>query len=58
MAEHLQEKAIKEVLKRVVDGNINISEKAKLELKAIIEYEHDPEKLLQECFLYMLSYGR
>lgn len=56
MAENLQEKAVKDTLKRIVDGNINIPEKAKLELKAIIEFEHNPEKLLQECLLYMLSY--
>ena len=29
---------------------------AKVEIKAIIELEHNPEKLLQECLLYMLSY--
>ncbi len=57
MAENLQEKAVKETLKRIIDGNINIPEKAKMELKIIIESEHDPEKLLQECLMYMWSYG-
>lgn len=54
----IQESQIKEVLKKIIDGNINIPEKAKWDLKVIIEAEHDPEKLLQECLLYMMSYGQ
>lgn len=37
---------------------MNIPEKAKWDLKMIIEVEPDPEKLLQECLLYMMSYGQ
>ena len=48
MAGNLDEKAIKEVLKKIIENNNKI--------KAIIELEHNPEKLLQECLLYMLSY--
>lgn len=53
---YLDEKAIKEVLKKIIENNNNILYKAKEEIKAIIELEHNPEKLLQECLLYMLSY--
>ena len=56
MAGNLDEKTVKEVLKKIIENNSNIPYKAKLETKAIIELEHNPEKLLQECLLYMLSY--
>ena len=56
MADNLDEKAIKEVLKKMIGNNNTIPYKAKAEIKAIIELEHNPEKLLQECLLYMLSY--
>lgn len=56
MTGKIQESQIKEVLKKIIDGNMNILEKAKWDLKMIIEAEHDPEKLLQECLLYMMSY--
>lgn len=52
---NLEEKVIKETLKRIIDSNEAIPYKARIELKRIIEVEHNPEKLLQECFLYMLS---
>lgn len=58
MAGKLQEREIKEVLKRIIDGNINIPENAKRDLKMIIEVEHDPEKILQDCLLYMMTYGQ
>ena len=58
VASKLQESEIKEVLKKIIDGNINIPEKAKGDLKMIIEAEHDPERLLQEFLLYMMSYGQ
>ncbi len=56
MADNLDEKAVKEVLKKIIENNNNIPYKAKAEIKEIIEMEHNPEKLLQECLLYMLSY--
>jgi len=56
VAGNLNEKAIKEVLKKIIENNNNIPYKAKEEIKAIIELEHNPEKLPQECLLYMLSY--
>ena len=56
MAGNLDEKAIKEVLKKIIENNNNIPYKAKEEIKTIIELEHNPEKFLQECPLYMLSY--
>lgn len=58
MTDKIQESQIKEVLKKIIDSNINIPQKAKWDLKMIIEAEHDPEKLLQECLLYMMSYGQ
>lgn len=58
MTGKIQESQIKEVLKKIINGNMNIPEKAKWDLKMIIEAEHDPEKLLQECLLYMMSYGQ
>ena len=56
MADNLDEKAVKEVLKKIIENNNTIPYKAKAEIKAIIEMEHNPEELLQECLLYMLSY--
>ena len=56
MTGNLDEKAVKEALKKIIDNNGAIPHKAKAELKGIIEMEHNPEKLLQECLLYMLSY--
>ena len=56
MAGNLDEKTVKEVLKKIIENNNNIPYKAKVEIKAIIELEHNSEKLLQECLLYMLSY--
>ena len=56
MADNLDEKTVKEVLKKIIENNNNIPYKAKAEIKAIIEMEHNPEKLLQECLLYMMSY--
>lgn len=58
MMDKKQESEIKEILKRIIDGNTNIPEKAKRDLKIIIETEHNPETLLQECLLYMMSYGQ
>ena len=49
MAGNLDEKTVKEVLKKIIENNNNIPYKAKAEIKAIIELEHNPEKLLQEC---------
>ncbi|MBD5451013.1 MAG: hypothetical protein HDR25_00060 [Lachnospiraceae bacterium] len=56
MIGNLDEKAVKEVLKKIIDNNDTIPYKAKAEIKTIIELENNPEKLLQECLLYMLSY--
>ena len=56
MVGNLDEKAVKETLKKIIDNNNTIPNKAKVEIKAIIEMEHDPEKLLQECLIYMLLY--
>ena len=56
MIGNLDEKAVKEVLKKIIDNNATIPYKAKAEIKTIIELENNPEKLLQECLLYMLSY--
>ncbi len=56
MTGNWDEKVVKEALKKIIDNNNAIPYKAKAEIKAIIELEHNPEKLLQECLLYMLSY--
>lgn len=56
MTDSLDEKAVKEILKKIIDNNNAIPHKAKVELKMIIELEHNPEKLIQECLLYMLTY--
>lgn len=50
------EKIIKEILKKAIENNGNFSERAKLDLKAIVELEDNPERLLQECLLYMYNY--
>ena len=52
----LDEKAVKETLKKIIDNNNIIPYKAKVEIKAIIEMEHNPERILQECLIYMLLY--
>ena len=52
MSEFMQGKAIKELLKSIIDSNTSIPSKAK------IECEDDPEKLLQKCLMYMFSYGQ
>lgn len=46
MTVSIEEKAIKETLKRIIDNNDAIPYKAKVELKTIIEMENNPEKLL------------
>jgi len=56
MTGNLEEKAVKETLKKIIDDNTAIPHKVKADLKMIIELEHNPEKLIQECLLYMLSY--
>lgn len=58
MSEFMQGKAIKELLKSIIDSNTSIPSKAKIGLKTIIECEDDPEKLLQKCLMYMFSYGQ
>ena len=52
----MEEKVIKEMLKRIIDSNNDIPIKAKADLKIIIDLEKDPEQLLQKCLLYLLSY--
>ena len=47
-----KEKYIKELLK----NNMQIPEKAKHDLKVIIDTEHNPETLVQKCLVYMMSY--
>ena len=56
MIDNLEEKMVKQTLKKIIDNNDTFPHKAKVELKMIIESEHNPEKLLQECLLYMLFY--
>ena len=56
MVGNLDEKAVKETLKKIIDNSNAILYKAKVEMKTIIELEHNPEKLLQECLVYMLLY--
>ena len=51
-----KEKYIKELLKRVLENNMQIPEKAKHDLKVIIDTEHNPETLVQKCLVYMMSY--
>lgn len=50
------EKLVKEMLKKILENNSAIPQKAKSDLKLIIEVEHNLERLLQECLLYMLAY--
>lgn len=55
MNENDAEKLVKEILKKILDNN-EIPRKAKEDLKLIIESERNPERLLQECLIYMLTY--
>ena len=50
------EKFIKEILKKVLNNNSEIPEEAKRDLRLLIDTEHDSERLLQKCLLYMLAY--
>ena len=52
----MEEKENKEMLKRIIDSNNDIPIKAQANMKIIIDLEKDPEQLLQECLLYLLSY--
>lgn len=56
MTDNLEENTVKEALKKIIENTDTIPNKAKEDLKTIIEFEHSPEKILQECLLYMLSY--
>lgn len=47
------EKLAKELLKKIIDNNREISEQEKVGIKVIIDEEHDPEKLLEKCLQYM-----
>ena len=49
------EKLAKELLKKIIDNNRELSEQEKVGIKVIIDEEHDPEKLLEKCLQYMLS---
>lgn len=50
------EKAVKEILKKIINNSDDIPYEAKEDLKCIIDLEHDPESLLTHCLLYSLSY--
>lgn len=47
------EKLAKEILKNIMDNNRELSEQEKVDIKVIIDEEHDPEKLLVKCLQYM-----
>ena len=47
------EKLAKELLKKIIDNNREISEQEKVGIKVSIDEEHDPEKLLVKCLQYM-----
>lgn len=47
------EKLAKELLKKIIDNNRELSEQEKVSIKVIIDEEHDPEKLLVKCLQYM-----
>lgn len=47
------EKLAKELLKKIIDNNRELSEQEKVSIKVIIDEEHDPEKLLEKCLQYM-----
>lgn len=51
------EKAVKEILKKIINNNDDIPYEAKEDLKTIIDLENDPESLLTHCLLYSLSYN-
>lgn len=49
-------KVSKEIMKKIVESNNAIPQKAKFDLKLIIENENDPKRMLEECLLYMDNY--
>lgn len=50
------EKIVKSIVKRIIDSNNQIPEDAKRDLKVIVDLEPDPQRLVEECLLYMLAY--
>lgn len=50
------EKTILSMIKVIIDSNNQIPEDAKHDLKVIVDMESDPQRLLEECLLYMLAY--
>lgn len=50
------EKIVKSIVKRIIDSNNQIPEDAKRDLKVIVDLESDPQRLVEECLLYMLEY--
>lgn len=49
-------KVSKEIMKKIVESNNAIPQKAKFDLKLIIENEDDPKRLIVECLLYKEKY--
>ena len=54
----MEKKVIKEMLKRIIDDNTDIPDRAKEDLKIIIELGDEPEQVLQACLLYLLNYNK
>lgn len=44
------EKLAKELLKKIIDNNRELSEQEKVGIKVIIDEEHDPEKTVRKVF--------
>ena len=50
------ERIVKSIVERIIDSNNQIPEDAKRDLKVIVDLESDPQRLAEECLLYMLAY--
>lgn len=50
------EKIVKSIVKRIIDSNNQIPEDAKRDLKVIVDLESNPQRMVEECLLYMLAY--
>lgn len=53
----VQEHVCKEVLKNIVDNGQNYSERAKFNLKKIIDCGRSPEDICEGILAYLATYG-
>lgn len=56
MNQNMEIKAIKEILKKIIDSNNDIPFRAKEDLKRVIDMGDTPEEIFQRCIEYSIAY--